>query len=123
PLELRFQRPLPVIPDGWRQWIARSKLLGLPDPAIVEVLVTNGYRREVAAAEVEDAAAHPYLRAALALQKPLRRAHSLLNALSDSSRLDPGAHSVERRKALSREEFRDRYYAVNRPVIIEHLMT
>ena len=39
------------------------------------------------------------------------------------ARLNSQAKVIERRSHLSRDEFRDRFYAANRPVIIEGLMT
>jgi LPS sulfotransferase NodH len=59
PLAERSQKPFDVIPDAWKQWIARNKLLKTPDDAIIEVLASNGYSRESAIAEVGKAASDP----------------------------------------------------------------
>jgi hypothetical protein len=47
----------------------------------------------------------------------------MLNALGQLSRIDSRVQSIERRSNVSRNEFRDRYYAMNRPVILTGLMT
>lgn len=50
------------------------------------------------------------------------KAERLLNALDRLSQLDPGALTVDRRSKLSRQEFLERYYIANRPVVIEGLL-
>jgi trehalose 2-sulfotransferase len=57
PLAERSSKPLDVIPDSWKQWIAHNKLLKVPDEEIIEVLASNGYRRQSAIAEVATAPA------------------------------------------------------------------
>ena len=47
----------------------------------------------------------------------------MLNVLGELARLDSGLRTIERRAAPSRDEFRDRYYAASRPVILTGLMT
>jgi LPS sulfotransferase NodH len=123
PLFERSQQPFDAIPDAWKQWIARNKLLKTADDAIIEVLTSNGYSCESAIAEVGRAASDPYLLAAAQSERRLNKAVSLLNALQKLAGLDPQANVVERRSNLSRHEFRDQYYAANRPVIIQDLMT
>ena len=74
-------------------------------------------------AEVGRAASDPYLLGAAMTQQRLNKGASLLNAIGQLARLDLRKNTVERRTNLSRAEFRDRYYAANRPVIIQGLMT
>jgi LPS sulfotransferase NodH len=116
-------RALDVIPNAWKQWIAQSKLLKAKDEEILEVLAKDGYCRASVLAEIEKAASHPYLLAAARIQQRVHKAASLLNALGQlASLLGSQARTVERRSNLSRREFRDQYYAVNHPVIIQNLM-
>lgn len=123
PLFDRAQQPFQSIPDAWKQWIVRNKRLGTTDDTIIDVLMSNGYSRESATAEVGKVASDPYLLAAAESERCRNKAVSLLNVLQKSAGLDSQAKVVERRTNLSRDEFRDRYYAANRPVIIEGLMT
>lgn len=118
-----FQRPLDTIPSAWKQWVAQSKLLKAKDNAIVDVLTNNGYSRASALAEVEKATADPYLLGGARTQQRLQKGASLLNAIGQLARLDSQIKAIERRSNLSRGEFRDRYYASNRPVVIQNLMT
>jgi LPS sulfotransferase NodH len=116
------QKYFNTIPDSWKKWVAQSKLLKTKDDAIVKVLINNGYSRASALAELERAASDPYLLGAGRTQRRLNKGVSLLNVLGQLARLDSRAKVVERRANLSRSEFRDRYYAANRPVIIQDLM-
>jgi LPS sulfotransferase NodH len=122
PLSKRIRQNLETIPDAWKQWIGQSKTTRSSDDAIVEVLVNNGCSREAALAEVKNAASDPYLIGSARRQQRLNKAVSLLNIQGQLARLDSRA-VIERRSVLSREEFRDRYYAANRPVVIQGLMT
>jgi len=66
---------------------------------------------------VQSAAGNP--EADLALQN-LRKRDWLLNAVERQRELSPAMPRIERRNALSREEFLERYYAPGRPVILEN---
>jgi LPS sulfotransferase NodH len=111
------------IPSAWKQWVGQSKLFRIGDEAIVEVLTKNGYSRTAALAEVKKAASDPYLLGAVKTSQRLTKAASLLNVQGQLERLNSQVAVVERRSNLSRNEFCDRYYAANRPVIIQNLMT
>jgi LPS sulfotransferase NodH len=122
PIKERIRKIFETIPNGWKQWVARSKVLKISDAAIAEVLISNGYSRAAASAEVKKAASDPYVLGGASAQKHLGKAVSLLNIQGQLAGLDSHAKSVERRSNLCRDEFRDRYYAANRPVIIQNLM-
>lgn len=121
----RFESParaMNTIPRAWKQWVAHSKLLKTSDDAIVEVLVNNGYSRPIALAEIRKAAADPYLLGGARAQRRLNKPMSLLNIQGQLAGLSSKARFIERRQNLSRDEFRDQYYAANRPVIMQNLM-
>lgn len=54
----------------------------------------------------------------IALRLALAKREWLLEALEQQRDLAPGLTAIERRSGLSRQEFLERYYAVNRPVIL-----
>jgi LPS sulfotransferase NodH len=112
-----------AISDEWKQWVMQSKLLGSSDETIVEVLTSNGYTRDAAVSETGKAASDPVLLAGARVRQHLRKAVSLLNIQGELAALDARAGVIERRSNLSRDEFRDRYYAANRPVIMQGLLT
>jgi ribosomal protein L16 Arg81 hydroxylase len=87
------------------------------------VLVGNGYSADAALAATKEAESDPYLIGAVRMQQRMTKAVSVLNIHGKLTRLDSRSQFVERRPSLSRDEFRDQYYAANRPVLIEGLMT
>jgi LPS sulfotransferase NodH len=119
----RMEETFDTIPSAWRQWVAQNRLLGAEDDAIVQVLTNNGYSRAAALAEVKKATSDPYLIGAVRTQQRLNKAVSLLNVQGQLARLNSQSTVIERRRNLSRDEFRDRYYAANRPVIMQGLMS
>lgn len=110
------------IPEPWKRWIGAKKLLKTPDATIVDLLVRNGHSREAAMAEVERAGSDPYLQAGEWNTQRLRKAESLLGVYRALSKLQSGAGAIERRSQVSRHEFLERYYAANRPVILQGAM-
>jgi LPS sulfotransferase NodH len=122
PLFEGLNKPFDTVPAAWRQWVAQSKVRKIRDDEIVGVLVNNGYGRAAARAEVRRTTSDPYVLGAALTQRRLGKRASLLNAIGQMARLASQPIAVERRTQLSREEFRDRYYAANRPVVIQGLM-
>ena len=116
-------KPYDVVPDRWKQSVAQAHLLGHTRNAIAKVLINNGYSARAAHSEAQQAASDPYLLGSLRHQQRLKKAAALLNAQGQLRRLDSRAAIIERTGPLSRDEFRDRYYAANRPVIIEGLLS
>jgi LPS sulfotransferase NodH len=117
-----LQRDSKVIPDAWKTWIGSNKLAKAPDAAIVEVLARNGFERNLAELEVTRAGSDPYLLAGEQSQQRFAKARSLSAALQRVAALAPRPVAVERRDGVSRGEFLERYYAANRPVILQGLM-
>jgi hypothetical protein len=110
--------------DEWKVWIAENKILGLDDHRLVEILVEGGIDEQVAADEVAAITAHPVFQVAWRMAQKNRKLESLLNVYSDLARLRPSARfkTIERRSNVSRDEFLERYYAANRPVVLLNLM-
>lgn len=73
-------------------------------------------------AEVERAAASPYLQAGDWYLQRLKKLHSLRAVYRGLSKLRPNGEGALRRSRLSRHEFLEDYYIANRPVILEGLM-
>ena len=123
PLFILSRTTASTISDSWKRWIGENRLLRVPDESIVEVLTRNGYPREIAVAEVANAACNPYLLAGQLVQQRLNKALSLFNVFHALAGLHPKAHEVERRTNVSRSDFLENYYSANRPVILQGLMT
>jgi hypothetical protein len=102
----------------WRRWVVENLLSGADAPDLVEVLVGAGVDAAVAHEAVEAELDDPCFegtRKALALNRKLE---GLLDLYGVLYRQAEGHARVDRRESLSREEFFDRYYFQNRPVVM-----
>ena len=117
--EVRTKTP---VTDDWRQWIAENLSLGGDPESLHRVMVEKDVDPYEAAREVQLAVASPYVRGArLAserIRNRLRKREWILEIHRKLARQSPRAGVVERRERLSADEFLERYYLVNRPVII-----
>jgi len=110
------------LPKRWRRWIAENKMLGVEDERIIEILLENGYRQQLAHREVRDIVSHPYFQAGMWMTQRLKKLESLLDVYRILSSLSTNFGIVERRRNLSRKGFLKDYYSRNRAVIIVDIM-
>lgn len=110
-----------TFPDRYREWIARHKLIGVEDEPLVQALTERGVDEALALEEVRAVSSHPYFSAARPLGASLSRLESLLDAYSSLAALTPGYGLVEKRRGVSPDEFFERYYSANRPVVLQDL--
>lgn len=108
--------------DEWRRWIAENLILGGSRDSLLATLKDAGFQELKAAAEIDVAAASPYLRGATRLQNRLKKRDWVLEIHRRLSRLLPTANEVEVRERLSRAEFLREYYSTNRPVMIKGML-
>lgn len=109
-----------TIDDSWRTWIAENLMLGSPPAMLTQTLVAQGFAAAAAAAEVDAAFRSPYLQGAARLQRRLTKRDWVLDIFRKLNRAYP--ITIERRHRPSAQEFLERYYGVNRPVIITGMM-
>jgi hypothetical protein len=119
---LSESRPVQALPEAWQKWIAENLMLCQPAEALVQVLVEKGYPAELAVAEVERAATHPYVSAGQSIGKKLKKRDWVLHCQTILQEQSPYYGGVERRHQLSREEFYEAYYYRNRPVVISGML-
>ncbi len=110
------------IDDEWRRWIAENLMLEIPPDNVLQTLVANGFSSTDGAAEVAQALRSPYFRAADRLRNRLRKRNWLLASYRKLDRLRPGSGEIQRRHKLSRGEFLEGYYSLNRPVLISGMI-
>jgi LPS sulfotransferase NodH len=125
----RQNQPAPInaaveeIPAAWKQWVGQKTIQKSASAAIVQVLTKNGYSESSALSAVRSAAADPFLLGAGDGASRICKSASMLSILGQLASLESDQGGVERRTNLSRSEFLDRYYAANRPVIMQGLMS
>ena len=118
-------RGRPVTPE-WRRWVAGNVLLKHDPNQIVEAMVRNGFDRETSIQEVQAAQTHPYIEAARAAapsagsgDAKVKKRDWVLEIYRRLARLSSGFGVVPRVRRPTRQEFLDRYWSRNEPVVIE----
>ena len=101
----------------WKRWVAENALLGRPSDELKMILVENGFSEEHASEEVDAAFDHPYVRAGSSVARQLSKRdwvlHNRRMLLEDAQSQIPEVWD-----GISAPEFMDRYYFVNRPVVV-----
>jgi hypothetical protein len=110
------------VTDEWRRWIAENLMLGASRESILNVMVEGGLSAAESAAEIELALKSPHQRGAERLCNRLNKREWLLAAYRKLNRLRSHSDEIERRHRLPHDEFVERYYCANRPVIITGMM-
>lgn len=110
------------LPDGWKQWLAFNLMNGIPPEELAQVLEREGFSSDLAWQEINQAKDHPYLAAGHSFVKKLKKRDWVLHSLSILQELSPNYQTVERGHQLSRDEFFERYYCANRPVVITGML-
>jgi ribosomal protein L16 Arg81 hydroxylase len=114
--------PAEPVSDEWRRWITENLLLRVADDDILAVLGAHGMAAARARAAIGSVRADPCFHAAERIAQRLRKAESVLHVMHELSALDPMRSQVDRVRALTREQFLSRYYAANRPVLLDDLV-
>lgn len=122
PLYLRNIEAAKSIPNSWKRWLAENQLNGVASSILVDTLIRNGFEATAVAAELARSESDPYLTGSKHIQQRLHKATCLLNMFQSLSNIQAGANHVERRIDVSSDEFLTKYYAANRPVILQGLM-
>jgi hypothetical protein len=98
--------------------VAENLLRGIARQDLVSTLSESGVPKAVATREIERIRRSPLLRGANRIARLVRR-HALVSRLKrELATLGREPKKVERRRGLSRDEFFDRYYAGNTPVVV-----
>jgi hypothetical protein len=113
--------PMSLTAD-WRRWITENLLLRVADDDLVTILVRHGIGPGHARAEIDSVRTDPCYQAAEQTAQQLRKIESLLDIVRDLALVDPARSQVDHMPVLTREQFRSRYYADNRPVLLEGLV-
>lgn len=102
----------------WRRWVVENLLRGAEEVDLVGVLERAGVDAALARAAVRAEAEDPCFQGvgkAVAMQRKLE---GLLDLYGDLYRQAEGHGRVDRHERLSREDFFERYYFQNRPVVL-----
>lgn len=106
----------------WAEWVAHNLALGVSEGALQAELVKNGYDADSATALLAETSRHPAFRAATRIGRDLKKWTSLGEALLELESEVYDFTRIPRVSHLSEREFLEKYYAANRPVIVEDVV-
>ena len=109
---------------AWRRWLAENRMAGIDDQVLIDIMIRDGIPDALARAELRAVVADPVFQAGDAMAQRLRKLESVLAVRHALRGLAPSERfrGIERRSNVAREEFLERYYVANRPVILLGLM-
>jgi len=136
PADRQSQKNLKLIDDSWRKWMLTQKLLKFPDGEIIHTLVHHGIDIRIAMEELKtlptDLSSETnnilieqieQLQFQLgATQTQLKNMELQLDFYSKLEKLSPFYGTIERRSHLSSQEFLEKYYTQNTPVILTDIL-
>jgi ribosomal protein L16 Arg81 hydroxylase len=115
-----------VMDDQWRVWIAQNLTSGCSTESLMAAMLAEGVEPLEAFREIELAKSSPYLRgwelAAQTYKSRFDKISWIFEIQRQLNRQNDKSTVIERRHKLSREEFYQEYYFLNRPVIITGVM-
>jgi hypothetical protein len=104
--------------DDWTEWTAHNLAMGVPAAEISAELAGAGMDRLAIQTLIEEIERNPVFRAARRLGKEVRKWEVLSDTLLSMEGQTHDYGRIERVSGLSSEDFHQRYYALNRPVIL-----
>lgn len=104
--------------DEWRAWVVENLVLGVSERDLLAALRANGVPDKIGLREIDTIRRSPMTTAANRLAQRLKRHDLVARVKRELVKLSSHASTIERRSRLSREEFFDRYYVANVPVVI-----
>jgi len=102
-------------------WAAENLLRGVSRDEVIHALEAHGVSRDEADRQVDAVRASPAFVAAGALSRRVRQLEMMAALHTHLAREAPRPGAVERRERVAAEEFFERYYATNTPVLITDL--
>jgi hypothetical protein len=106
------------IPVRWQRWAAVSLMRGTPVTEVLGVLDAEGFDDRAAVVLCASLYESPALAGGRWLAGQLAKVCSVLTMREQLAALGAEPEGIARRSGVSREEFLDRYYARNEPVVL-----
>lgn len=104
--------------DRWIQWIAENRLRDCTPESMLETMVAAGVDRATSEQAIVLIEHDPVFRAARRHQQLLRKLESVVANQQLLRQLAPGYARVEKRAAVPRDEFLERYVYPSRPLVL-----
>ena len=107
-----------ILSHDWSLWLAKNRMLGMSDDAVLEIVVRDGVPEDLARAELARISSDPCFEAGSWLANRLHKLESMLEIQEMLRDLAPSSRRIERRRNVSPAEFLTSYYAENRPLVL-----
>ena len=107
------------VPAHLQRWMANAQLASVPEDEILATLQRHDIDEQAAKEELVRMRRHPYYLGAHPIAQRMLKMESMLGVTRRLSELDGRRDVVERRPHVGRDEFLDRFYARNRPLILD----
>ncbi len=111
-----------VLSDEWKTWIGENIVLGNDPHKIVNTLMAQGLDRYSAQKEVLEALHSPYTKAATRSVQALKKLESHLKIYTQLQKLSPKSSRIDRVETITPQEFLEKYYVTNTPLIMTGMM-
>jgi ribosomal protein L16 Arg81 hydroxylase len=106
------------LPSSWRSWVAENILLESDPEQIENDAVAAGMKRSAVRKELRRAERSPYIEGGRWVMQRMNKLESLLRIRVEVARQNRMNTAVPSRRGLPAPTFREKYYALNRPVKI-----
>jgi Cupin-like domain len=103
---------------SWLDWVAENRLLGCDTAGMLEAMVGRGLSADDAMAAIGMVESAPGFGAAARFAQRLRKLESVLDNQHRVAMLAPGAHAIERRARIDRDEWLSDFVAASRPLVL-----
>jgi ribosomal protein L16 Arg81 hydroxylase len=117
------------LPQGWQDWIVENKRLNVPDRTLIDTMIEKGIDTQIAiravkGIQVNDINNNNNNRQIVITElQTLKKLESLIAIQRQLSQLSPRSRTIERRNKVTKEEFLEKYYATNTPLILTDMMS
>jgi Cupin-like domain len=106
----------------WKQWIVENKLLQVPNHLIIDAMVKDGIDPDLAAQAVANIEADSQFQTENQTTQQLKKLESILRIKQQLRSLTQDLQGIERRAHVTPQEFLEKYYATNTPVILTNML-
>jgi len=102
----------------WIEWLSRNLANGVSPRELTTTMCQKGFAEDQAQRWIDEVLNSPIFSAAKAFAWRVNNLEGLMNIRNALSRQVPANSCIERREKLSKDEFYEKYYSQNRPVVI-----
>lgn len=110
------------ISDDWKGWIIENKLRQIPDDNLIQTMIRDGIDAAIATHAVHSITADASFQYQHEITQRLRKLESVLATQRKVSELSSQFDTIERRERISKEEFLEKYYSTNTPIILTDMI-